>query len=296
MPKILKTDKSELNKLYSVKKLGSYEIARLLHCSQSLIMKRLREYGIKTRGIQEAKALTKPRFIRNDFSGDMTEKAYLIGFRLGDLHVLKTHPNSPTIQVRTNSTKEEQLLLFEKLFSQYGYVKRSPKDTSGATSIRTYLNDSFDFLLKKEDGIEDWIRDRYIVPFLAGYADAEGTFCICGGDGVFSIKSQDKSILFTLCEELNRTGVLCKSPTLFRAAGSVDYRGVKCNKNAYIFTIYRKDSLLKLVELIRPFLKHGKRVKDMLLVKQNIDDRNKKYNFKEDRRWHKTYSRTHERP
>lgn len=259
-------------------------------------MKRLREYRIKTRSVQEAKALTRPRFKRKDFSGDRTEKAYLIGFRLGDLHISKTHPDSPTIRAGANSTKEEQLLLFEKLFSKYGHVKRSPKDKNGATSVRAYLNNSFDFLLKKEDKIEAWIKNEYGVPFLAGYADAEGTFCICGGDGLFSIKSQDKNILFGIWEELNKVGVFCKRPSLVRAAGSVDCGGVKSNKDVYSFTVYRKDSLLKLMGLIKPFLKHEKRVKDMLLVEHNINDRNAKYNFRKDNRWYKTYQQAYERP
>ena len=84
-------------------------------------------------------------------------------------------------------------------------------------------------------------------------------------------------------------GILCKNPNMFRLAGSIDYRGIKNNKDAYIFTIYRKDSLLKLIGLLKPYLKHGKRVGDMLLVEQNINDRNIKYNFKKDTRWYKTY-------
>src|SRR3989338_10966007 len=102
--------------------MSAYEIARMFCCSQGLIMKRLREYSINTRTIQEAKSLTKPRYKRTNFRGNFEQKAYLIGFRLGDLYVSKTHPNSPTIRIGTNTTKEEQLQLIEKLFSHYGHV------------------------------------------------------------------------------------------------------------------------------------------------------------------------------
>ena len=78
-------------------------------------------------------------------------------------------------------------------------------------------------------------------------------------------------------------------PNKFRDAGYIDYRGMKNNKDAYIFTIYRKDSLLTAVKLLKPYLKHRKRVKDMLMVEKNINDRNLKYNFKKDNRWYKTY-------
>ncbi|MBI2068683.1 MAG: hypothetical protein HYT67_01075 [Candidatus Yanofskybacteria bacterium] len=291
MPKVVRISRPDLKKLYLKEFRGSYEIAKILNCSPSLIRKRLEEFGIKSRTVQEAKALTRPRYPRTDFSGDLIEKAYLIGFRLGDLYAVKTHPNSPTIRVGTNSTKEDQLLLVEGLFSKYGHVKRNGRDKNGAIHVRAFVNNSFNFLVPKEDKIDSWILKNkdYFIAFLAGYADAEGTFCICGGDGVFSIKSQDKNTLFSIWKTLNRLGILCKKPSLFRVAGFIDYRGIKNNKDAYIFTIYRKDSLLKLIDLLKPYLKHGKRIKDMLLVEQNINNRNIKYNFKKDNRWLKTY-------
>lgn len=290
MPKVVNIDKNTLRKLYINKKRGSYEIAEILNCSPSLVRKRLKEFRIKSRSVQEAKSLTTPRYPRNNFIGNLQEKSYLIGFRLGDLYISKTHPNSPTIRVSTNSTKEEQLTLFENLFSKYGHVKRYPRDKNGAVHIRAFLNNSFNFLLSKQDKIEKWIKHKYIIPFLAGYADAEGTFCICGGDGVFSIKSQDKNILLNLWRELNKIGILCKKPSLFRSEGSIDYRGIKSNKDVYIFNIYRKDSLLKIISLLKPYLKHRKRFKDMLVVEQNINDRNIKYDFRKDNRWYKTYN------
>lgn len=292
MPKALYIDDKTLKNLYLTEKKGSYEIAKILNCSPSHIRNKLWELGI-SRSVQEAKSLTKPRYPRSAFSENLTEKAYLIGFRLGDLYATKTHPNSPTIRVGTNSTKEAQLLLVENLFSKYGHVKRNNRDKNGAIHIRAFVNNSFNFLLPKEDKIDNWIlkNQGYFIAFLAGYADAEATFCICGDDGIFSIKTQDKNILFTIWRKLNDMGILCKKPSIFRIAGSVDYRGIKNNKDAYIFTVCRKDSLLKLIRLLRPHLKHKKRIKDMSKVELNINGRNIKYNFKRDNRWYKTYKK-----
>lgn len=270
---------------------GSYEIAKILNCSASLIRKRLKEYEIRSRPIQEAKSLTRPRYPRNDFSGDLKEKAYLIGFRIGDLHISKTHPNSPTIRASTNSTKEEQWVLFREVFSKYGHTKRYPRDRYGATSMRAFLNNSFNFLLPKKDKIENWIlkNNSHFISFLSGYIDAEATFCICGNNGVMSIKTQDENILVAMWRKLNKMGILCKKPSLFRLKDSIDYRGIINNKDAYIFTIYRKDSLLSLIKLLEKHLRHEKRIKDMRIVEKNINDRNIKYNFKKDNRWFKTY-------
>lgn len=277
--------------LYLVNKLGSYDIAKMLRCSASHVRDSLREYAIKIRSVQEAKALTKPRYPRKNFSGDDKEKAYLIGFRLEDLHISQTHPNSPTIRISTNTTKNEQLDLFRKLFSPYGYVKAYNPDRYGAVLIRCFANRSFDFLLKKEDVIDKWIiqdKDLFL-EFLSGYIDAEGSFCICRDDGVFSIRSQDKNIVWTIYKELRKTGILCKEPKMVWAGGTKNSRGLRNNKDVWAVTIYRKDSLLKLIGTLKPLLKHRKRLNDMKIVEENILSRNLMYNNQTDRRWHKTY-------
>ena len=292
MPKIVDIDQNALSTLYTSNKLGSYEIAQKLGCSQSLVMKRLKEYGIPTRNVQEAKALIKPRYPRKNFSNNPVEKAYMIGFRLGDLYVSKTHPNSPTIRISTNTTKAAQITLVKTLFMPYGHVRVYPKDQRGANSVRCYVNAGFSFLLPKHDKVDHWIlkRRRTFFAFAAGYSDAEGTFCICGGDGIFSIKSQDKKIVHTLWRYLNRYGILCKHPFLGRRGGTVDRRGVKNNKDAWQLTIYRKDALLSFIKEMRPLLKHRQKVKEMMLVKENIDNRNRKFGYRKDNRWYKTYT------
>lgn len=254
-------------------------------------MNRLREYGIPTRSIQEAKALVKPLYPRKNFSNNPLEKAYLTGFRLGDLYVSKTHPNSPTIRISTNTTKIAQLNLIKALFIPYGHVNISPRDKRGARYIRCFVNNSFSFLLPKNDRIDKWILKNKCTffAFTAGYADAEGTFCMCGGDGIFSVKSQDKGIIHTLWKCFNRYGILCKPPFLGRKNGTVDKRGVKNNKDVWQLTVYRKDSLLSLIEELKSFLKHSQKIKEMTLVKENIEKRNKKFGNRKDNRWYKTY-------
>src|SRR3989344_6044355 len=119
--------------------LSSYQIAKKFNCHQTTIISKLKKFEIKTRTIQEGKALTKPRYPRKDFDGTASEKAYLIGFRLGDLHARKTHPNSPTIQIQTNTTRQEQADLMLDLFSKYGHVKVTGPDKRGATKVRCFL-------------------------------------------------------------------------------------------------------------------------------------------------------------
>lgn len=291
MPRKLNKEKSTLEKLYLKEKRGSYEIAKILNCSASSIRERLRKYKIPTRTIQQAKALTKPRYERKNFSNDPIEKAYLIGFRTGDLYATKTHPNSPTIRIGTNSTKSEQIELVKDLFKNYGHVSVAPLDKAGARHIRAFVNNSFSFLLKKQTEIESWILKnmKTFKAFLAGYTDAEGCFSICRDDGVFVIRTQDKNIVWTIYHELNKLHILCKPPIIGLPKGNIDKKGIKNNKDAWVLTLYRKDALLKLIENISPFLRHRKRIKDMKKVQENIRKRNRDYNFQKDRRWLKTY-------
>lgn len=283
--------KNELKELYLNKKLSTYEIATKYNCSPSLIRKRLKEYDIKSRTVREAKALTKPKYPRKDFSGNLDEKAYLIGFRLGDLHVRQRNPFSPTIIINSTSTKIEQIELIKNLFLSYGHIWISKPDINNAISIRCFINRSFDFLLPKQDMIEPWIlkNDKAFAAFFAGYIDAEGTFTLCGGDGVFHVRSNDKNIIWQIRSRLMRLGVLCPKPKLVRKKGSIDKKDIRSNGDVWMSMVYRKDSLLRLIEMLKPYLKHPRKINGAEKVKINIDERNKKYNNMPDRRFKNMY-------
>ncbi len=93
---------------------------------------------------------------RHSFSGNQAEKAYLIGFRLGDLNVRMDLPTSKTIHVRCGTTIPAQVDLIRGLFEPYGHVN-TRKGTIGETQVECHLDMSFDFLLPKEDRVPDWV-------------------------------------------------------------------------------------------------------------------------------------------
>jgi len=272
VPNFIKIPREELADLYLRKHLSSYQIAKKLSCSQNTIMERLKMFGIKTRTIQQGKALTKPRFARKSFDGTKNDKAYLVGFRLGDLHIRKTHPNSPTIQVSTNSTRQEQVELMLNLFSTYGHIKISGPDKNGATNIRCYLDTSFAFLVPKLGGVESWIlkSKKSAIAFLAGYIDAEGSFGLTNrNQPFFSMKSQDKEIMSTIQSFiLPLVGVVTKLHFV-RAAGSI-MNGIRSNKDVFGIFIYNRKDLERILFPLLPLLKHPKRKKDVLKVFNHI--------------------------
>lgn len=110
--------KDELFHLYINKKLSTWKIEKEYGYSRGTIHRKLKEYGIKTRDLATANI----KYEKLDFSGNLIEKAYIIGFRLGDLRVRKYYKNSKTICVGCSSTIPEQITLIKQLFSEYGHV------------------------------------------------------------------------------------------------------------------------------------------------------------------------------
>lgn len=284
--------KKELKKLYLEKKMSSSDIAKRFKCSPPLIRDRLREYKIPIRSIQEALSLSnKAKYPQYDFSGNLEEKAYLTGFAKGDLHVKTRTENSPTIFINVGSTKPDLIRIVEQSFSSYGHIWKSKPDKQSVVYIHSSLNSTFNFLLDKRDRIESWIMKNvdYFTAFLAGYTDAEGTFCLCSGNAVFSIRSQDKNILHQIRSKLIDISILLRPPQIVRRKGTKDIRGTISNEDIWAIFMHRKDALLKLIDLLKPYLKHADKRKRMGIVKENILWRNKKYNNRPDAKWYREY-------
>jgi predicted DNA-binding protein YlxM (UPF0122 family) len=148
--------KKVLENLYIKKRLSTLKIAKLLKIKyRNTIRLRLHEYKIKVR--TQLEAVTK--YKKKPFSCDLFEKAYIIGFRTGDLHVYK---DGNQIRVSTSTTHPAQIKTFQKLFSKYTHIKIYPFDNGKKKELRIYchLNKSFDFLLEKQKKIPDWIIEN----------------------------------------------------------------------------------------------------------------------------------------
>ena len=148
-------------------------------------------------------------------------------------------------------------------------------------NLECSLNNSFNFLLKKRALIDPWILEnkKCFSAFLAGFIDAEGSIYITkSGQALFSLGNYNYKLLDQIRNQLIDYGIYCSK----LVEGKI--KGRKFGKQKYIhnqnywhFTINRKLSLLKLFELIGPYLRHPKRINDMKKAKQNIELRNTKY-------------------
>ncbi len=316
----IEISKQELNDLYFRKKLSCNQIAKHFNCSIKTLRKRVRKYGIVLRpnkkiviskrklefhylkeklslkeigdlyNIVPAAVLRKMRKFnipmrtswegniihpKKPFNGSLEEKAYLIGFRLGDLGVTQKSKLTNSIVVKSNTTKPEQVTLMKNLFSPYSHVWISGPNAIGVFYFTTLLHPSFNFLVPKNDFMPNWIENdtNLSLAFIAGYTDAEGSIGIYDGRARFRIGSYDIGILRQIHNSFEKLGVR-STLRLDRPKGSIDKRGFISNGDFWRVGISEKSSLLKIFDLLIIYMKHEKRVRNLLEARANIILRN----------------------
>lgn len=280
MRKKIQIPKKELIKLYYKEKKSKYKIGEIYNCSFKTILNRMRDYGMKPL----SRSVIQSTYDKKDFSGSPTEKAYLIGFRLGDLNVYQTTKNSEVVVVRCHTTVMKQVKLIKDLFDRYGKVSISKNKKSNSYHINCFLNKSFDFLLPKEDKIEDWIMEHndYSAAFAAGYIDAEGNLGIYDDRARFKIDVYDKNIIFWFYHWFIKNKIICPKPKKIGIKNQLYNKklGYKYNKDLWRIRVSKLNSLIRLFKLIRPYLKHKKRINDLNRCLNNINARRRKQNQK----------------
>ncbi len=268
--------KSKLKDLYIKQRLSSRRIAKIYGCAYSTIDHKIREYGFSVKTLAAAHIIT----LRKNFDGNKTDKAYLIGFAMGDLRVRKKYLNSETINIDCGSTKKEQINLISELFKSYGRVWVSKPNKKGATQIECSLNDSFNFLLKKRILIDKWILNnkKYFTAFLAGFTDAEGCISITHkGLAFYSLGNYNSQLLSQIRNQLLKIGIESPKLTEGKTKGYIGKEGYANNQNYWSLRLNKKIYLLKLFDLIDPYLKHPARIKGIKRAKRNIKLRNIKF-------------------
>ncbi|MFA4888880.1 MAG: LAGLIDADG family homing endonuclease [Candidatus Omnitrophota bacterium] len=272
--------------LYEKRGKSTTDISRMFSCTPVTILNRLKEYKIRIRDFSSAHI----KYPKKDFSGDLIEKAYLIGFRLGDLHVRKYEPNGKVISVECASTKQSQIILIRNLFRRYGYIRIAQSEGDSVIRIQCALNSSFNFLLPKKDIIERWIlrNSKLFFAFFAGYLDAEGEINIhSGGFAYLRVGTYDKNILIQIKNELEKYGVKSKfnldqpKGTKVNLSLRDRQRGIKKTyKTKHDFwrvAVYRKKDLLNLFKFIFPYIKHQRLKIALKKAKENIVERNNRF-------------------
>lgn len=264
-------EKKILEHLYHRKKLSLQAIGKKYNLTPSCVLRKMRKFNILLRKSWTTNTI----HAKKPFTGSLREKAYLIGFRLGDLGVKKNSKNTGSIVVKSNTTKSEQITLMKDLFSKYSPVWISGPNIIGVFHFTTLLHPSFDFLVPKTDCIPDWVKNNteHSLAFIAGYTDAEGSIGVYDERARFRIGSYDIGILSDINDFFIKLGAKT-ALRLEQLKGFIDKRGVISNGDFWRISVNEKRSLLMLFDLLLPYLKHEKRISDMLRGRDNINKRN----------------------
>jgi hypothetical protein len=160
----------------------------------------LKARGLVLRDKIEAQINAVTKYERKPFGGDKVEKAYMMGLRYGDLHVVG---HGRAIRVRVSTTHPAMAELFESVFAPYAYVHRYPRKaelTGYEWSLECDLDKSFDFLVEKLSGTDvNSLAPDEFKAFLAGFFDAEGSLFLhekfAGKTPEIAIRNTDAALL-----------------------------------------------------------------------------------------------------
>jgi len=273
--------KNTMVNLYIRRKLPSTKIDKLFNCHHSVILRRMKEFGIRSRNLSEA--MTK--YPKKDFNGNILEKSYLIGFRYGDLYVAKVNPKGQIIKIECSTTSPEQIFLVDKLFANYGHKYEFKfKGFREETRVCYYLNKTFDFLLEKSKKISRKILNNHnnFFAFLAGYVDAEGSIGVYSRGGLkqasFILSTCDKAILKQIYDKLISKNIQCGTLRIVSPKGYVTPKKPRpYTKDYWGFGVYSKKSLIRLFRNINPYVQHPKIIRNISNATKNIIWRNREF-------------------
>ncbi len=268
--------KKRLERFYYKENKSSYEIGKIYKCSFQTVLNRMKEYEMKPL----PRSIKQNKYKKNNFSENKTEKAYIIGFRLGDLNVFKTVKHSKVIVVRCHTTNLDQVEIMQALFGKYGQVSCKENKKTASYHINCFLNESFNFLLPNVDKVDDWISkdNNYSVSFAAGYIDAEGNIGVYDGRARFKIDSYDKNIIFWFYRWFLKNKIYCPNPIKIATKNQIYNKkfGYKYNKDLWRIRVSKRESLKVLLNMIKKHLKHKKRLRNLNQCLQNLHERRKK--------------------
>jgi hypothetical protein len=250
--------KKQLYELYVKNRMTLNQVAKNLGIKHfSTVHEMMIKYGIDRRTISEVKT----KHPRKPFSGNLMEKAYILGLRTGDLAVYK---NFHRIIISTGTTHPALINTFKQIFGKYSHVYvyiHKDKRNIQEWRVQCALDLSFDFLIEKLQEIPSWIleNNNYFFSFLAGYADAEGSFDIYENtDNTisfhFAVASNDKIVLKQIFKKLEKVGFSCGFYLKHKKGAKATY-GI-FSKNIYTVRMFRKKEVLKLVKILRKFSHH----------------------------------------
>lgn len=263
--------KQFLERTYTKQGLSTWEIEKRFGISRSRVYVWLKRHGIPTRTISQSHI----RYPRADFDGNNCDKAYLLGFSIGDLRVRNHNGSqSETISIGCGSTKPAQIALVKQLFSRYGRVWVGAPGKRGEVNIEAFVNQSFSFLLPKNREYQWCLYHKtHFFSFLAGFTDAEGSFFIQRNMASIAWGNYNTEILGFIKDGLAKFGIAELMMHCDSLRGTIGKNGYPRNKNYCHLGCARKKVVAALIKELKPFIRHGDKKKALRRLEANIQIR-----------------------
>jgi hypothetical protein len=226
----------------------------------------LKARGVVLRDKVDAQIQAVTKHQRKRFSGDKIEKAYLMGLRYGDLHVVR---HGRAIRVRVSTTHPAMADLFESVFSPYGHVHRYPREAKLVGyewTLECDLDDSFEFLLPKPSVSQlEALSTGEMIAFLAGVFDAEGSIILHRKRGRYNpeavISNTDRTILNFVSRGIKTLGLHSKLMWMIQAENRAGITGLSVKGQVIVWRFRDVQKLLQTIPI-----KHEEKVAKAGLV------------------------------
>ncbi len=228
----------------------------------------LRARGLVLRDKVQAQIQAVTKYERKPFSGDRVERAYLMGIRYGDFHVVR---HGRAIRVRVSTTHPALADLFESLFASYAHVARYPRKaklTDFEWTLECDLDSSFDFLLSKPviTQLEELSRAEMIA-FLAGLFDAEGSIFLHDKQGRYNpeaaFTNTEGELMTYITKCVGLLGFHCKLSWVIQ---NLDRKGITGYSRKGQVILWRFRDVLGFLQLVP--IKHAEKIAKSRLVQQ----------------------------
>jgi len=253
---LMKPSKEELKESYINKNSPVDKTAKNFDVSVSTIFRWLKEYKILP--------ARRFKYKKYNFSGNPSEKAYLMGLVTGDLH---TREHGKQILVELSTTHPAMIDLFYTIFQKYGtpkkYIKYNRITKRYGWKAYVHLNNSFNFVLSKDDNIDD----EYFYDFLAGFFDSEGCLHVYDNHNYIGltvlIYNSNKRLLEIIKRRLEKDGFHPKFSIFFKS-GRKTREGYYSKKELWAVRLHTNKEVLSLMSLIP--IKHREKLEKLKII------------------------------
>lgn len=270
----LKIDAAKIKQMYLTDKYTCADLASLFDCTDVSIRNHLVAQGVKLR----PRGKWKFKYPKRPFSRNLIEEAYMVGFRIGDLHVYKERSSSRSIILRCHTTQLVQVRLCQEIFERYSTVVVSNLK-NGSYQVACYLDLSFEFLMSKKKVPRKYLKNEEAAwAFIAGYADAEGNIILNQGRARFKIDCYDLFVLRWIHNFLIKQGINSKLRRIGIKGEVINGRSkIKWNSDLWRLNINSAESLRHFFKKLKPYLRHETRKKHAEIALINIKEREEKH-------------------